>query len=1444
MKKKRLLQLLIFLLVAAYASVNAQTNLVQNPGFENDLQSWQVTGGNGVIVTSDVNSGSKALRVGPANWSWVQQNLSGYSIGQSYTLSAWGKAASQGNSVRVAVKNNSQTLANLTFSSTTYEQKSITVTVPSGTSWLQVFITNATSGTGYVDDIVFSSGTSTPVDGVSVSPTTATVATGATTALTATVSPGDATNKNVTWSSSNTNVATVSASGVVTGVAAGSATITVTTQDGGFTATCAITVPTDNVPVTGVTVNPTTATVAIGATTALTETVSPGNATNKNVTWSSSNTSVATVSASGVVTGVAAGSATITVTTQDGGFTATCAVTVTDEPVTTTYNDTDLTFSSGWHYVSGLTDGRYMGDEHYTYTAGSSYTFTFTGTRIALYGTKDSHHGNANVSINGGSNTTISYHAATRGVDQLIWTSPLLPQGTHNITVTSVSSAVIVADRIVVYSEPDNIIHPTSVTVSPTTASVEAGATTTLTATVLPSNATNKSVTWSSSNTSVATVSSSGVVTGVAAGSATITVTTQDGGLTATCAVTVTGESGVTIPARIQAEDWIAMSGVQTQTTSDEGGGLNVGWIDQGDWMDYAINVPSAGTYAVDFRLASPNSGRQLQLRVGSTTLATVTVPQTGGWQNWQTVSTTANLSAGSQTIRILASSGSGWNINWFEIKSESTIAPTSVTVSPTTASVAVGATTTLTATVLPSNATNKNVTWSSSNTSVATVSSSGVVTGVAAGSATITVTTQDGGLTATCAVTVTSVPDITYYVIRNAKSGNLLRALSGSSGSGLRADGTDESSDLQLWEKISAGNGNYYLKSKAGNLYLRAGTGQWSMSELSTTQDNSSQWSIPADNTYGRFDHGATTYSLESWYADGSTVNLNTYWSSNSFSWRLEPMGPVPVTPVTGVSVSPTSTSVAVGSTTTLTATVSPGNATNKNVSWSTSNSAIATVNSNGLVTGVAEGSATITVTTEDGGFVANSSISVSGAPLPSNNFTVVGSKIYDPCGNEFYPVGANLNGPNWVWPGTCEGGALNFKNVWNFNTVRLNMAYYDILRGWPTFPQGQMITSAQNQATLDRIIDEYTSLGIVVQLELHDWTGTYPNSSDVQKICDQFRFWANRYKDNPWVWFNPINEPGGHQDNPVNPLYRDVHREFVKAIRDDAGANNMIVIDGAAYGQDVGGTYNANLVEEQRSGILSYGQSIKSFGGKTYENVIFAFHVYGQWGFGTDAQRATKMIDYIDRVHAKGLHLHVGELGWYSNNQTDPEALGTRTAYQVCPGKDVGVIAWHGQPGDGFSLVASGSGNILTYSSLPSLSWTGQYIYNISSQRGGVNCIPNQFKSLTIGSEYEQTMHFNIYSDPAEGISESEGFEQNMHFNVYPNPVEGNRVTIVPGSNYGEGSVTLTLRDISGRTILNRKMLSAPEIELSLPDILPGVYLLTVQNEKGHYSKTLVVR
>lgn len=189
---------------------------------------------------------------------------------------------------------------------------------------------SAANGYCNVAEIEFwgDSGTTIGVTGVSMNPTTANVVAGATQQLTATVSPANATNKNVSWTSGATSVATVNASGLVTAVSAGTAVITVTTQDGNFSATCSITVTAANVTVTGVTVSPTAASLAIGGTQLLTATVAPSNATNKNVTWSSNATGVATVNSSGMVTAVAPGTAIITVTTVDQAKTATATITV------------------------------------------------------------------------------------------------------------------------------------------------------------------------------------------------------------------------------------------------------------------------------------------------------------------------------------------------------------------------------------------------------------------------------------------------------------------------------------------------------------------------------------------------------------------------------------------------------------------------------------------------------------------------------------------------------------------------------------------------------------------------------------------------------------------------------------------------------------------------------------------------------------------------------------------------------------------------------------------------------------------------------------------------------------------------------------------------------------------------------------------------------------
>jgi endoglucanase len=131
--------------------------------------------------------------------------------------------------------------------------------------------------------------------------------------------------------------------------------------------------------------------------------------------------------------------------------------------------------------------------------------------------------------------------------------------------------------------------------------------------------------------------------------------------------IAASGSSGATSTTRIEAENYSSMNGVQKENTSDAGGGQDVGYIDYGDWMDYSVNVSSAGTYSVNLRVASPYGGQfQIKNSAGSV-VGTVTIPNTGGYQNWQTVSANISLAAGSQTVRIYSTSN-GWNFNWWEV--------------------------------------------------------------------------------------------------------------------------------------------------------------------------------------------------------------------------------------------------------------------------------------------------------------------------------------------------------------------------------------------------------------------------------------------------------------------------------------------------------------------------------------------------------------------------------------------------------------------------------------------------------------------------------------------------------------------------------------------------------------------------------------------------------
>jgi uncharacterized protein YjdB len=157
-------------------------------------------------------------------------------------------------------------------------------------------------------------------------PTSLQVYLGSTGSFTASISPSNATDTIITWSSSNETIATISENGIVTALNVGETTITAFTNDGNFEAVASLTIL--PVSVTGITIEPTNLKILLNSTGSLTPEITPENATNKAITWSSDDTSVATVDENGLVTGVSLGTANIAATTTDGSFTATSTISI------------------------------------------------------------------------------------------------------------------------------------------------------------------------------------------------------------------------------------------------------------------------------------------------------------------------------------------------------------------------------------------------------------------------------------------------------------------------------------------------------------------------------------------------------------------------------------------------------------------------------------------------------------------------------------------------------------------------------------------------------------------------------------------------------------------------------------------------------------------------------------------------------------------------------------------------------------------------------------------------------------------------------------------------------------------------------------------------------------------------------------------------------------
>ena len=328
--------------------------------------------------------------------------------------------------------------------------------------------------------------------GIKLNQTTLALETGNTANLIATVEPAGAVGS-VSWSSSNDGVASI-ADGVVTAKSAGSATITAKIST--FSATCTVTVTDPYVKVTSVTLDKTSLELIEGDAAQLTATVAPDNATDKTVTWKSSDTKVATVSASGEVAAIAEGKATITATAGD--VSASCEVAVAKKVIAVESVTLDKTNVE-------LTEGE-----------------------IAIL--------NATVKPDNATDKTVTWSSDQPGIAAVSTAGVVTAVAPGEAKITAKAGDATAVCTVTVKKK---IIAVESITLDKPSLYLTEGETATLTATVLPENATDKTVTWSCDNTAVATVAD-GVVTAIAEGTA--KVTAKAGDATAECTVNVKAE--------------------------------------------------------------------------------------------------------------------------------------------------------------------------------------------------------------------------------------------------------------------------------------------------------------------------------------------------------------------------------------------------------------------------------------------------------------------------------------------------------------------------------------------------------------------------------------------------------------------------------------------------------------------------------------------------------------------------------------------------------------------------------------------------------------------------------------------------------------------------------------------------------------------------------------
>ncbi len=613
------------------------------------------------------------------------------------------------------------------------------------------------------------------VDQVNLSAGTNEIFEGETLQLSANVLPGDASDKNLSWSSSNTSVATVSQSGKITGVKCGTAVITAKATDrntvyGTFTVHILL-------PVTGIELDKSSAVIYTNNTTGLqlNPSLTPAAASLRSVSWTSSNTNVAKVSNTGLVTPVAPGTATITCRSKsNSSVTDTCVITVkqyvesvevagelasivagetlqlsttilpsnaTDKSLNWTSSNTSVATVNNSGIVTGVSGGSAVITATARDGSGKKGSYKIvvvnlpaTTPEVAVTGVTVPSSSMTIYTVNKTAqvNATVSPSNADQS---MIWASSnegaATIDNTGKITMVKGGRSILTGRSA---SDPHKYANINlrvvqsveTISFSGGSKIEDVGGTLQLTAIVGPENAENKAVTWTSSDTGVATIDQTGKVTGRANGITKITATAKDGSNVSASMWFKVGRDP--IPVETVTLD---VTSISKYTNEKEGFQLTPTVL-----PEYADDL-SVFWASSDEQVATVNSDGKITFSAPGTTTITcrsVTNPD---------VMATCTVTVKQYVEQIVVSGD------------KSTMIP--------------GETCQMTATVYPSNASDKRLTWSSSDTAVATVSSSGKVTAVGYGTATITATAKDGsGASAEYSIEVEKELQLTVSVVND----------------------------------------------------------------------------------------------------------------------------------------------------------------------------------------------------------------------------------------------------------------------------------------------------------------------------------------------------------------------------------------------------------------------------------------------------------------------------------------------------------------------------------------------------------------------------------------------------------------------------------------------------------------------------------------------------